>query len=78
MKTDKERGCGGGGMQTSMNNIVLVFQSNSSVHRSGLLAEVHMRKLESDNHFRLRGETLRKAIEEDKAKGLIPFFVSIA
>ena len=37
-----------------------------------------MRKLESDDHFRLRGETLRKAIEEDKAAGLIPFFVSMA
>ncbi|KAK7098903.1 aromatic-L-amino-acid decarboxylase-like [Littorina saxatilis] len=50
-------------------------QANSSVHRSGLLAEVRMRKLQSDDNFSLRGETLRKAIKEDKAKGLIPFFV---
>ncbi|KAK7473657.1 hypothetical protein BaRGS_00035135 [Batillaria attramentaria] len=52
-------------------------QSNSSVHRSGLLAEVRMRKLESDDQFCLRGETLRRAIEEDKAKGYIPFFVIV-
>ncbi|KAK7098977.1 aromatic-L-amino-acid decarboxylase-like isoform X2 [Littorina saxatilis] len=50
-------------------------QANSSVHRSGLLADVRMRKLQSDDNFSLRGETLRKAIEEDKAKGLIPFFI---
>jgi len=50
-------------------------QANSSVHRSGLLAEVKMRKLESDDNFCLRGETLRQAMEEDKANGLIPFFL---
>ncbi|XP_021356996.1 aromatic-L-amino-acid decarboxylase-like [Mizuhopecten yessoensis] len=50
-------------------------QSNSSVGRSGLLGAVRMRKLDTDDKFSLRGETLRKAIEEDKASGLIPFFL---
>lgn len=36
---------------------------------------VRVRLLASDEKFRLRGETLRLAIEEDKAKGDIPFFV---
>ncbi|KAK3593992.1 hypothetical protein CHS0354_040736 [Potamilus streckersoni] len=51
-------------------------QANSSVERSGLLGAVRMVKLLTDENFSLRGETLRKAVEADKAKGLIPFFVS--
>ena len=34
-----------------------------------------MRLLEPDQDLSLRGQTLAKAIEEDKAKGLVPFFV---
>ena len=48
------------------------------MHRSGLLGAVRMVKLPSDKDFSLRGETLREAIEKDKADGYIPFFVSIA
>ncbi|XP_046342768.2 aromatic-L-amino-acid decarboxylase-like [Haliotis rufescens] len=50
-------------------------QANSSVHRAGLLGEVKMRKLPSDENYSLRGETLKAAIQEDRAKGLLPFFV---
>jgi hypothetical protein len=39
------------------------------------LAGVRVRLLPSDELFSLRGETLKLAMEEDKAKGFIPFFV---
>ena len=50
-------------------------QAHSSVERAALLGGVKIRMLEPDEKFSLRGETLRKAIEEDKANGLIPFYV---
>ncbi|XP_071097325.1 aromatic-L-amino-acid decarboxylase-like [Haliotis cracherodii] len=50
-------------------------QSHSSVERAGLIGAVSMRKLESDEKGSLRGHTLEAAIREDKAKGLIPFFL---
>lgn len=49
--------------------------SNSSVEKAGLLGTVPMRLLPSDDDCRLRGETLERAIAEDKKKGLIPFYV---
>ncbi|XP_047666772.1 aromatic-L-amino-acid decarboxylase [Tachysurus fulvidraco] len=49
-------------------------QAHSSVERAGLIAGVEMKKLPSDSKFAVRGETLRKVIEEDKAAGLIPFY----
>ena len=53
----------------------LLDQSHSSVERAGILAGVRVRLLQSDELFSLRGETLKLAMEEDRAKGLIPFFV---
>uniref|UniRef100_A0A4W3JZ72 Aromatic-L-amino-acid decarboxylase n=1 Tax=Callorhinchus milii TaxID=7868 RepID=A0A4W3JZ72_CALMI len=50
-------------------------QSHSSVERAGLIGGITMRKLPSDSQLSLRGETLKQAIEEDKAAGLIPFFL---
>ncbi|XP_048413307.1 aromatic-L-amino-acid decarboxylase isoform X2 [Stegostoma tigrinum] len=50
-------------------------QSHSSVERAGLIAGVKMRKLPTDEKFSLCGETLRQALEEDKALGLIPFYL---
>ena len=50
-------------------------QSHSSVERAGLLAGVKVRLLQSDEMFSLRGPTLQQALQEDKAKGLIPFHV---
>ena len=35
-----------------------------------------MRQLPTDANFSLRGDVLARAIQKDKAKGLIPFFVS--
>ena len=48
-------------------------QSHSSVERAGLLGGVKFRLLDTDDDFSVRGEALEKAIEEDKANGLIPF-----
>ncbi|XP_071945458.1 aromatic-L-amino-acid decarboxylase-like [Antedon mediterranea] len=50
-------------------------QAHSSVMRASLIASIRMRSLPSDEENALRGNVLQKAIEEDKAKGLIPFFV---
>src|SRR5881227_857891 len=53
-------------------------QTHSSVERAlsviGFLPE-QMRKLPSDEHFRLSIQTLRAAIADDRAKGLRPFCV---
>ncbi|XP_041976506.1 3,4-dihydroxyphenylacetaldehyde synthase-like [Aricia agestis] len=47
-------------------------QSNSSVEKAGVLGAMKIRLLKSDNDGQLRGETLRKAIDDDKSRGLIP------
>lgn len=47
-------------------------QSNSCVEKNGILAAVPIRLLPADKDQRLRGETLRAAIEEDLAHGKIP------
>uniref|UniRef100_A0AAR2JEJ1 Aromatic-L-amino-acid decarboxylase n=1 Tax=Pygocentrus nattereri TaxID=42514 RepID=A0AAR2JEJ1_PYGNA len=49
-------------------------QAHSSVERAGLIGGVRMRKIPSDSKFSVRGEALRKVLEEDKAAGLIPFY----
>ncbi|XP_076455371.1 aromatic-L-amino-acid decarboxylase-like isoform X2 [Babylonia areolata] len=51
-------------------------QAHSSVERAGLIGAVRMRKLETDEKGSLRGATLQAAILEDKAKGLVPFFIA--
>lgn len=50
-------------------------QAHSSVEKGIRIVRAKMRILETDSNFRLRGDTLRKAVEEDKAKGLVPFFI---
>lgn len=50
-------------------------QCNSSVEKAGLLGSMKMRLLKVDSNARLRGETLKQAMEEDRAKGLIPCYV---
>ncbi|KAF4524640.1 hypothetical protein B566_EDAN013749 [Ephemera danica] len=47
-------------------------QANSSVEKAGILAAVPMRLLQTDETCRLSAQTLRDAIQEDRAKGLIP------
>lgn len=50
-------------------------QSNSSVEKAGILGSTLMRLLPVDDKCSLRGETLKKAIQEDLEKGLIPCYV---
>nr|XP_048315774.1 histidine decarboxylase isoform X2 [Myodes glareolus] len=50
-------------------------QAHSSVEKAGLISLVKMRFLPVDDNFSLRGETLQRAIEEDKQRGLVPVFV---
>jgi len=50
-------------------------QAHSSVERAALLGAVRCHKVESDSSEKMTGEALHKAIEEDKQKGLIPFYV---
>ncbi|KAL3109175.1 hypothetical protein niasHT_013955 [Heterodera trifolii] len=52
-------------------------EAHSSVEKAALLSMVRLCVLETDSSFRLRGETLQKAMDKDRKKGLIPFFVSI-
>lgn len=48
------------------------------MERAGLIGGVKMKKIPSDNKFSVRGDALRKVLEEDRATGLIPFFVCIS
>ncbi|XP_071945459.1 aromatic-L-amino-acid decarboxylase-like [Antedon mediterranea] len=50
-------------------------QAHASVERAALMGSIRMRILPSDDQHAMRGDTLKKIIEEDKAKGLLPFFV---
>ncbi|XP_069469512.1 aromatic-L-amino-acid decarboxylase [Ambystoma mexicanum] len=50
-------------------------QAHSSVERAGLIGGVKMKMIPSDERFVARGTALRKILEEDKAAGLIPFFL---
>ncbi|KAK7083885.1 hypothetical protein SK128_016740 [Halocaridina rubra] len=50
-------------------------QAHSSVERAGMLAGVKMRKVPTDENFGMRGPELWNAIQEDKKKGFIPFYV---
>ncbi|RZC41323.1 aromatic-L-amino-acid decarboxylase-like [Asbolus verrucosus] len=51
-------------------------EAHSCVEKAAKILLVKLRILEPDENGSLRGETLRAAMEEDKAKGLMPFFVS--
>lgn len=50
-------------------------QSNSSVEKSSLLGSIPMRLLPADSNGSLKGDTLQKAIDDDRANGLIPCYV---
>ncbi|XP_014370039.2 aromatic-L-amino-acid decarboxylase [Papilio machaon] len=50
-------------------------QCNSSVEKAGVLGSMKMRLLKSDAYGKLRGDTLKKAFEDDVAEGLIPCYV---
>ncbi|KAG8320923.1 aromatic-L-amino-acid decarboxylase activity protein [Homalodisca vitripennis] len=51
-------------------------EAHSCVEKAAIISLVTLRKLEPDSNSSLRGEILIKAIEEDEAKGLVPFMVS--
>uniref|UniRef100_A0A8C7D8I1 Aromatic-L-amino-acid decarboxylase n=1 Tax=Oncorhynchus kisutch TaxID=8019 RepID=A0A8C7D8I1_ONCKI len=52
-------------------------QAHCSVERAGMIAGVRMKKIptEQSDKYAVQGETLRRMIQEDKAAGLIPFYV---
>ncbi|CAH1272841.1 DDC [Branchiostoma lanceolatum] len=50
-------------------------QAHSSVERAAMLGAVKCRKLQTDEALALTGAVLQAAIQEDKAKGLLPFLV---
>ncbi|KAL5019867.1 hypothetical protein ScPMuIL_002759 [Solemya velum] len=50
-------------------------QAHSSVEKAGLIGLVTMRLLPSDDTLSLRGDTLQNAIDDDRERGLIPFFL---
>lgn len=54
----------------------LYLKAHSSVERAGLIACIKMRSLPTDEDTSLRGQTLRDAIDKDRAQGLIPIYVS--
>lgn len=54
---------------------VHLSKCHSSVERAALIGGVKMRKVPSDSRYALRGDALRKMVDEDKAAGLIPFYV---
>ncbi|ESN98404.1 hypothetical protein HELRODRAFT_84403 [Helobdella robusta] len=49
--------------------------AHSCAEKTGMLSLVKMRELDVDEKFSLRGNTLEKAIQEDKRNGLVPFYV---
>ncbi|KYO42774.1 fidgetin-like protein 1 [Alligator mississippiensis] len=48
--------------------------AHCSVERAALIGGVKMKNIPSDDKFIARGSALQKALDEDKAAGLIPFF----
>jgi aromatic-L-amino-acid decarboxylase len=52
-------------------------QVHSSLDKSSVIAGVKFRKLETNEEFSLKGETLEDAIKEDEQAGLRPFYVKI-
>uniref|UniRef100_I3IUF7 Histidine decarboxylase n=1 Tax=Oreochromis niloticus TaxID=8128 RepID=I3IUF7_ORENI len=50
-------------------------QAHSSVEKAGLISLVKIRFLPTDDELSLRGDTLKQAIQEDRARGLVPFLL---
>ncbi|XP_025916433.1 histidine decarboxylase isoform X1 [Apteryx rowi] len=64
--------------ESSLNSRLIAYasdQAHSSVEKASLISLVKMKFLPVDENFSLRGETLMKAIEEDRNRGLVPVFV---
>ncbi|XP_059131310.1 aromatic-L-amino-acid decarboxylase [Peromyscus eremicus] len=52
-------------------------QAHCSVERAGLIGGVKLKTIPSDGNYSMRASALQKALEQDKAAGLIPFFVVV-
>ena len=55
---------------------LVAYASNGAhcaIDKAAVISEVKLRKLETDGNYSLRGETLAKAIHEDRRLGFIPF-----
>ncbi|XP_029958351.1 aromatic-L-amino-acid decarboxylase [Salarias fasciatus] len=50
-------------------------QAHSSVERAALIGGVTMKKVPNDHRYSLRPDVFKQMLEEDKAGGLIPFFL---
>ncbi|XP_039345993.1 histidine decarboxylase isoform X2 [Mauremys reevesii] len=64
--------------ESTLNSRLVAYasdQAHSSVEKAGLIALVKMKFLPVDENFALRGEALKKAIEEDRKQGRVPVFV---
>lgn len=46
------------------------------MERAALIGGVKIKNVSSDDTFSVCGSALKKVLDEDKASGLIPFFVS--
>ncbi|CAH1756191.1 6914_t:CDS:2 [Entrophospora sp. SA101] len=51
-------------------------QAHSAVKKATMIANTKFALFPTDENYSLRGETVKKIIEEDIAKGLIPFFIN--
>ncbi|XP_023237126.1 aromatic-L-amino-acid decarboxylase-like [Centruroides sculpturatus] len=51
-------------------------EAHSCVEKAAMIGFVKIRRLETDENYRLRGGILAEAIKEDQEQGLTPFFVS--
>ena len=56
---------------------IFKLQAHSSLEKNAVIAMVKLRHLPSDEKLSLRGEALKTALEQDRKRGLIPFYVSI-
>lgn len=48
--------------------------AHSCVEKAAAISLVKIRSLDYDENYSLRGETLRRAVEEDLSNGLLPFY----
>lgn len=55
---------------------ISALKAHSCVEKAAMIGFVKLRILDTDDNFALRGIPLAKAMEEDRAMGLVPFFVS--
>lgn len=53
-------------------------QTHSLGAKAALILGVQFRAIEVDGDYRLKGERFERAVEEDLAAGLVPFFVSMS